>query len=110
MREIYFSDEFWEFYNKQDTKVQIKFDYVLEIIRTERIITTKFLKHLENTELYEMRVSVSRNEYRTILFSIDNENILSASRIFVLNAFVKKSTKDYKKQIDIAYNILKGEK
>ena len=57
-----------------------------------------------------MRVSVSRNEYRTILFSIDNENILSASRIFVLNAFVKKSTKDYKKQIDIAYNILKGEK
>lgn len=68
----------------------------------------KFIKHLENTDLYEMRVSVATNEYRTILFAIDHDNILNATKIFVLNAFLKKSTKDYKKQIETALHILGG--
>lgn len=89
-------------------KVQEKFDYVLSIVRTERVITTKFVKRLENTELYEMRVSVATNEYRTILFAIDHDNILNATKIFVLNAFLKKSTKDYRKQIETALHILGG--
>lgn len=107
-RTIYFSDEFWDFYHQQQPKVKEKFDYVLSIVRTERVITTKFIKHLENTDLYEMRVSVATNEYRTILFAIDHDNILNATKIFVLNAFLKKSTKDYKKQIETALHILGG--
>ena len=100
-RTIYFSDEFWDFYHQQQPKVKEKFDYVLSIVRTERVITTKFIKHL-------MRVSVATNEYRTILFAIDHDNILNATKIFVLNAFLKKSTKDYKKQIETALHILGG--
>ena len=60
MRELYFSNEFWEFYNEQSEKVKTKFDYVI---------------------------------------AIDHNNIMNASKIFLLNAFLKKSTKDYKKQI-----------
>ncbi len=107
-RTIYFSDEFWDFYHQQQPKVKEKFDYVLSIVRTECVITTKFIKHLENTDLYEMRVSVATNEYRTILFAIDHDNILNATKIIVLNAFLKKSTKDYKKQIETALHILGG--
>ena len=107
-RELYFSDEFWDFYNRQQDRVKNKFDYVLGIIRTERLITTKFVKHLENTNLYEMRVSVGSNEYRTVLFAINHENIILATQILVLNAFLKKSEKDYKKQIEITERILGG--
>lgn len=49
------------------------------------------------TDFYEMRVSVGNNEYRTVLFAVDNENIILSTRIYVLNAFKKKSKQDYKK-------------
>ena len=64
------------------------------------------MKHLENTDLYEMRVSVNFNEYRTILFAVDNDNIILSKRILLLNGFLKKSTKDYSKQIKVAKQIL----
>ena len=108
IRELYFSEEFWTFYNKQQDRVKHKFDYVISIIQTEEVITTKFVKHLKNTDLYEMRISVGTNEYRTVLFAMDNDNIILARNILVLNAFLKKSEKDYKKQIEIAKNILGG--
>ena len=107
-RELYFSDEFWDFYHSQKPSVRSKFDYVIGIVRTERVITTRFVKYLENTDLYEMRVSVGTNEYRTVLFAIDHDNIILSTKILVLNAFLKKSTKDYKKQIEIAEKILGG--
>ena len=47
-------------------------------------------------DFYEMRVSVGNNEYRTVLFAVDNENIILSTRIYVLNAFKKKSKQDYK--------------
>lgn len=107
IRELYFSDEFIEFYEKLQDKVKVKFEYTMDIIRTEYVLSTKFIKHLENTDLYEMRVSVSTNEYRTILFAVDNDNIILSKKILLLNGFLKKSTKDYSKQIKIANQILK---
>ncbi len=106
IRELYFSDEFTDFYNKLQDKVKAKFEHTMDIIRTEYVLSTRFVKHLENTELYEMRVSVSTNEYRTILFAVDNDNIILSKRILLLNGFVKKSTKDYSKQIKIAKRII----
>lgn len=47
MRELFFSDEFWEFYHAQQDNVKRKFDYVIGIVREERVIATKFVKHLE---------------------------------------------------------------
>lgn len=98
--------EFAQFYNSLSDKVKTKFDYVLGIVKTERIISTKFVKHLENTDLYEMRVSIGGNEYRTIMFTMDNENVMLATEITLLNAFMKKSNKDYQRQIRVAKNIL----
>ncbi len=57
---------------------------------------------------YEMRVSLGSNEYRSMLFAVDNDNLIEATSIILLNAFLKKSTKDYNKQIKIAERILKG--
>ena len=106
IRELYFSDEFTEFYEKLQDKVKAKFGHTMDIIRTEYVLNTKFVKHLENTDLYEMRVSVNFNEYRTILFAVDNDNIILSKRILLLNGFLKKSTKDYSKQIKVAKQIL----
>lgn len=69
-------------------------------------VPTKFVKHLQNTDLYEMRVSIGTNEYRTVLFAMDNSNFIEATKIILLNGFLKKSEKDYRKQIDIARKIL----
>lgn len=106
IRELYFSDEFIEFYEKLQDKVKAKFEHTMDVIRTEYVLSTKFVKHLENTDLYEMRVSVSTNEYRTILFAVDNDNIILSKKILLLNGFLKKSTKDYRGQIKIAKQIL----
>ena len=106
IRELYFLDEFTEFYEKLQDKVKAKFEHTMDIIRTEYVLNTKFVKHLENTDLYEMRVSVNFNEYRTILFAVDNDNIILSKRILLLNGFLKKSTKDYSKQIKVAKQIL----
>lgn len=106
IRELHFSNEFTEFYEKLQDKVKAKFEHTMDIIRTEYVLNTKFVKHLENTDLYEMRVSVNFNEYRTILFAVDNDNIILSKRILLLNGFLKKSTKDYSKQIKVAKQIL----
>lgn len=71
-----------------------------------KLIPTRFVKKLTDTDFYELRISVD-NEIRVILFSADNENINLASSIILLNGFVKKSTKDYDKEITKAINILR---
>lgn len=108
MRNLLLTDEFKDFYGSQPLRVQQKFDYVMEVIQAERVISTKFAKRILNTELYEMRVSLGSNEYRSMLFAVDNDNLIEATSIILLNAFLKKSTKDYNKQIKIAERILKG--
>ena len=106
IRELYFSEEFLEFYNTLEDRIKTKFEHTMDIIRTEYILSTKFVKHLDGTDLYEMRVSVSTNEYRTILFAVDDDNIILSKRILLLNGFLQKSTKDYSRQIKIAKRIL----
>ena len=64
IRELYFSDDFWEFYHLQTDKVKNKFNYVFGIVRKEKVITTKFIKRLVNTDLYEMRISVLGSDAR----------------------------------------------
>ena len=106
VRVVYKTPEFEAFYASMPSKIQIKFDYVINVISTIYNIPTKFVKHLKKTDLYEMRVSVGTNEYRTVLFTIDHDNIIEAKNIILLNAFLKKDNKDYRKQIEIALSIL----
>lgn len=106
MRELILSRQFYTYYQQQTPKVQEKFDYVMQILIQQPIISTKFVKRIQHTKFYEMRVAVGSNEYRTILFAINNENIINSSKIILLNAFLKKSSKDYKEQIELAHKIL----
>ena len=106
IRTVFKTSDYEMFYANLSDKIKDKFDYVINVITTIYNVPTKFIKHLENTDLYEMRVSVGTNEYRTVLFAIDHENFIEAKNIILLNAFLKKSNKDYRKQIEIAENIL----
>ena len=106
IREIISTPTFDDFYHSLPQKAQTKFDYVINVIATVYNISTKFIKHLTNTDLYEMRVSIGTNEYRTILFAADNSNFIEATQIILLNGFLKKSTKDYNKHIQKALQIL----
>lgn len=107
VRSLYMTDEFEEFYNELTEKVQAKFDQTLNVIQKVYVLNTKFVKKLAHSDLYEMRVSVGSNEYRTILFALDNENIILSTKIILLCGFLKKSTKDYSKEIAKAERILK---
>ena len=72
---------------------------------TQKVINTKIVKKLVNTDFYEIRIQVD-NEYRVIVFTIDHDNINQSNEILFLNGFIKKSTKDYDKQIKKAIKIL----
>lgn len=106
VRTVYKTPAFDAFYRSLPVKTQTKFDYVINVISMIYNIPTKFIKHLENTNLYEMRVSVGTNEYRTVLFALDSHSVIESTSIILLNAFLKKDSKDYRKQIDKAISIL----
>lgn len=99
------SAEFDEFYNSLPANVQNKVNYALNIIAVVKVVNTKLIKKLIDTNFYELRISVG-NEYRVVLFTIDHENFIEAEQILLLNGFMKKSTKDYKKEIKKAEQIL----
>lgn len=107
IRTVYQTEEFKSFLDALPKQIQDKFRYVLDIIINVYLLPVKFVKHLSGTDLYELRVSVGPNEYRTILFAVDRPNIIEAKQVIFLNGFLKKSTKDYKKQIETAQKILK---
>ncbi len=107
MRTMIKTSAFEEFYVTLSDKVQEKVDYVSNILIQNKVVSTKFVKKLENTEYYEMRISVG-NEYRVILFTIDHSNLIEATQVLLLNGFIKKSTKDYKKQLEIADRIIQS--
>ena len=109
MRVLIQTEEFLAYYNDLPENIKCKFDHAMNVLRDVVVPNSKFVKRLVDTDFYELRVSVATNEYRTIIFAIDNENIVNATQILLLNAFLKKSTKDYKKQIKIAENILETE-
>ena len=101
------SIEYDEYYASLDEKTKAKYDYVEMIIKTQYVVNKKFVKNLEETEFYEARVSVGNNEYRTIIFAVETLSFVESKRVLFLNSFLKKGTKQYKGEIEIARHILK---
>lgn len=106
VRTVLRTPEFMVFYEALSEKIKMKFLYVINVIATIYNVSTKFIKRLENSDLYEMRVSVGKNEYRTILFAIDHDNFIEAKTVILINAFLKKDNKDYRRHIEKAKSIL----
>jgi hypothetical protein len=107
-RELIYSPEYKQFVENSDQRTREKLRYAVSILEIVPQIPAKFVKKLVNTDFYELRVSVD-NEVRVILFSADNDNINLATNVVLLNGFVKKSTKDYDREITKAINILRRE-
>lgn len=99
------STAFDEFFNSLPINVQKKLKYAMNIIAEVKVVSSKLVKKLVNTDFYELRISIN-NEYRIILFTIDHESFIESTQIILLNGFVKKSSKDYKKEIERAKQIL----
>jgi len=60
---------------------------------------------LTDTDFYELRIHTGE-QYRVIMFTIDDENFQKAKEVLLLNGFHKKATKDYKSAIKAATNLL----
>ncbi len=66
--EVY-KNHFWDFYNKQNSKVQDKIDWTITLVQTTKIVPEKYLKHLTNTDgLWEIRVSANNWDIPYLLF------------------------------------------
>jgi putative component of toxin-antitoxin plasmid stabilization module len=108
IRELIHTNEFDEYFDALDDRTKDKFADCMEVLETVYVLSTKFVKKIVEAEegIYELRISVGFNEYRTILFSMNHENIIEATRVILLNGFLKKDKKDYKKQVKKAISIL----
>ena len=95
-RNLILSPAFKEFEQSANPRTREKLRYAISILETVYPIPTKFVKKLAGTDFIELRVSV------------DNDNINLATNVILLNGFVKKSTKDYDKEITKAINILRS--
>ena len=107
IRNIIFSDEFEEYYASMSEQIKKKYDYALEIVKSQYVVSSKIVKSLENTDFYELRISISSNEYRTIILAVDNDNFIQSKNVLLLNSFLKKDTKKYNAEIKKAENIVK---
>ena len=107
MRNIVLTDEFLDYYNSLPEKGKNKYDYVMQIIRSQYVVSEKFVKHLENTEFYEARITVGSNEYRTIIFAVDSQSFMESKVVLFLNSFLKKSSNQYESEIRKAESLLK---
>ena len=106
MRTLYKSEAFNDFYASLEPNAQNKLDYALNVLIQTKVVNTKFVKKLVGTDYYELRVSTT-NEFRILVACIDYDNIIESREVVLLNGFLKKSTKDYKSQIETANKLIK---
>ncbi|AWG24403.1 type II toxin-antitoxin system RelE/ParE family toxin [Flavobacterium kingsejongi] len=98
---IFHENYFIEFYQKQDEKVKVKIQYVLELIKQVDRVPDKFLKHLTGTDgLYEVRVEYQSNIYR--IFCCFDEGKL----VVLFNGFQKKDQKTPKGELEKALKLM----
>ena len=91
--EIY-KNQFWDFYNKQNIKVQEKIDWTVTMVQTTKIVPEKYLKHLTNTNgLWEIRIAANNGIFRIFCF-FDKGNL-----VVLLSGFQKKTQKTPKSEI-----------
>lgn len=97
-----YKDHFINFYKAQDSKVQLKIEYALDLVRFEQRVPIKFFKLLENTDgIYEVRVITAFKSIRILCF-YDKGNV-----VILANCFVKKTQKTPKQEIKKAEKLKK---
>lgn len=97
-RILTFGGYFEAFYDALDERVQKKIDYALELLKTEKRLSVKFVRLIRDG-VYELRVEIDGNIYR-VFFIFDNGNI-----VVLFNGFQKKSQKTPQNEIEKALKI-----
>ena len=102
-REIIFvTEEGMRFYQVQPLKVQRKIDFVFDLVRNMDVVPIQYFKYLKGTNgIFEIKVVTHLYSLRFLCF-LNNQKL-----IIVTNAFIKKSQKTPKKQIQISEKIKK---
>ncbi len=103
IREIVaYKNRFIEFYKNQDSKVQLKIEYILDFVRFERHVPKKFFKLLENTNgIWEIRVITTFKSIRILCFQDEGKFVV------LTNCFLKKTQKTPIKEIRLAERLKK---
>ena len=96
---IFYGDDFWDFYHKQNQKVKERINWTLGVVCDLDFIPEKYFKHITGTDLYEIRVSSGNNIFRIFCF-MDKGNL-----IVVLGGFQKKTIKTPKEELKKALNL-----
>ncbi len=81
-----------------DEKVQRKIDYVLQLLKMQERLSTKFVKALKDG-LFELRIEYEGNIFR-VFFIFDEGQI-----VVLFNGFQKKTDKTPQKEIEKALKI-----
>ena len=98
---VFYKRYFLDFYEEQPDDVQSKIEWTLGLIRVTLHVPEKYFKHMEDTKgLFEIRVDAGNNIYRIFSF-FDHGNI-----VVVGNAYIKKTQKTPKKEIEKALRIM----
>ena len=96
-RIITYKQRFLDFYKEQDSKVQKKIEFVLDLVRFEERVPIRFFKFLEGSNgIYEIRVFTTFKNIRIICFFDKGELIV------LTNCLIKKTQKNPKKEIKLA--------
>ena len=99
---IAYKNYFLDFYEDLNDNVQAKIEWTLQLIRVTRQVPEKYFKHMEGTKgLYEVRVEVGSNIYRTFSF-FDEGNL-----VILANGFQKKTQKTPSNELELAIKLKK---
>jgi phage-related protein len=98
---VFYGDYFWDFFVRQSRKVKDKITWTIGLLRYLEVIPEKYLKHIEATDLYEIRVGFGNNIFRIFCF-FDKDGL-----VIILNGFQKKTQKTPKNEIDRAIRLKK---
>jgi phage-related protein len=99
---VTYGDNFVKFYKSQDSKIQDKIEYVLDLVRFEKQVPIKFFKYLDDTDgIYEIRVVTTFKNIRILCFFDKGELIV------LTNCFLKKTQKTPRKEIKNAEKLKK---
>lgn len=79
----------------------MKFEQPLEVMMETKVVHSNFIKKIIGSDFYELWIKAG-NEYRILLFMIDNYNFSECREVILLNGFLKKSSKDYRGAIRVA--------
>ena len=99
---FYYKNYYLDFFEKLKPEVKKKFNWTLQLISTIERVPKKYFEHLTGTTgIYEIRVEVGSDIYRTLSF-FDRGQL-----VILVNGFQKKTPKTPKNEIELAEKLKK---